>query len=120
MCLTHSSSVSVPAGNSDDEDTSIISPIIELLKKDEQLAPVLLYLTKNKLPDDCKEAIQIVAESSPFTVLDGILHYVSPDASGRARIVVPESWESNYFQTVIKTSCQSSFRTFAVDLERKK
>ena len=55
MCLTHSCFVSVPAGDSDNEDTSTISPIIQLQKKDKELAPVLLYLTENKLPNDHKD-----------------------------------------------------------------
>ena len=88
VCLTHSCLVSVPTGGSDEEDTSTIS---QLQKEDKELAPMLLYLTENELPSDRKEAIRIVAESSRFTVLDDILHYDSSDASGRVRVVVPES-----------------------------
>ena len=91
VCLTHACSVSVPTGNSSDSDPKE-STLTQLQASDPELVAMLSYLQENKLPGDATLASRVVAESSQFVVLDGVLCFdgTACNSTGKAHIAVPE------------------------------
>ena len=62
--------------------------------QDPNLQPMLTYLDKGSLPDDEKQAKQLLLERSRFDLIDGVLHYEDPKSPGQWRLVVPEELKS--------------------------
>ena len=58
-------------------------------QKDSDIMEMLLYLTKDQLPDCNETANKILATAPLFTVVDGILYFLDSKKGGRKRCVVP-------------------------------
>ena len=58
--------------------------------KDQELAPIIMYLKDGTLPEDIKLASKIVAEATLYAIYNGILYYVGPTKTETSRVVVPQ------------------------------
>ena len=58
---------------------------------DPSLYPIILYLKEGNLPEDSKEAQEVIALAQQFTMLDGVLCRMNPKQGEFPQIVVPAS-----------------------------
>ena len=58
---------------------------------DPSLYPTILYLKEGNLPEDSKEAQEVIALAQQSTILDGVLCRMSPTQGELPQIVVPAS-----------------------------
>lgn len=53
--------------------------------------PIILYLKEGNLPEDSKEAQEVIALAQQFTILDGVLCGMNPEQGELPQIIVPAS-----------------------------
>ena len=73
-----------------DEEIPASDPVAERQKTDPKLRPIMIYLESGVLPEDQKEAREIVLASSQYSLLEGVLYHVEKDKTLR---VVPPAEE---------------------------
>ena len=66
--------------------------------KDQELAPIIMYLKDGTLPEDIKLASKIVAEATLYAIYNGILYYVGPTQTETSRVVVPQQLRQEIIQ----------------------
>ena len=66
--------------------------------KDSSLKEMVVYLEQDALPDDAETAKKLVAESSQFTLIDGVLYYVDHRRNNQRRTVVPQQLRETVLQ----------------------
>ena len=60
-------------------------------RKDEELMRILTYLQDKILPEDSKQAMQVVhLAKKGYYIVNGVLYYESSDVPDQRRIVVPQ------------------------------
>ena len=60
-------------------------------RQDPEFYPLFQYIEDGVLPEDERQARRMVLERPQFVVVDGVLHYESPDFPGVLRLAVPQS-----------------------------
>ena len=66
--------------------------------KDQELAPIIMYLKDGTLPEDIKLASKIVAKATLYAIYNGILYYVGPTQTETSRVVVPQQLRQEIMQ----------------------
>ena len=74
------------------------SEIGQLQREDEELFHILAYLEEGHLPAEEKLAHRLIKEKFHYEVVDGILRYVTNEASGQLRVAVPRSLRGTLIQ----------------------
>ena len=86
--------------------------------QDPNLLPMLTYLDKESLPDDEKQAKQLLLKQSQFNLMDGVLHYEDPKSPGYWHLVVPKElksaiWtkhmEDDLVDTFLRSKCMTGW-----------
>jgi len=73
-----------------DESDNVLNKVQSEQRKDEELRRLIDYLRDKVLPEDSKQAVQVVnLGKKGYYLVDGILYYESSDVPDRRRIVVP-------------------------------
>ena len=76
--------------------------------KDQELAPIIVYLKDGMLPEDVKLAKKLVTEATLYAIHNDILYYVGPTQTETSRVVVPQQLHQDIIQW---TFSRSLFRT---------
>ena len=66
--------------------------------KDQELAPIILYLKDGTLTEDVKLAKKLVTEATLYAIHNDILYYVGPTQTQTSRVVVPQRLRQDIMQ----------------------
>ena len=84
----------------DQDQLAELATLAEEQRRDTDLQPLMQYLEKKELPDDPALAQKIVAQSTQFVILDGVLYLVDQRKNTRKRAVVPAHLKTQLIEGV--------------------
>ena len=100
----------------DAEQSAASLSLKEEQRKDPKILELIKYLEDGTLPCDEKQCRRVVAKSTLFALVDGVLFYVDPKRKHQKRAVVPDHLREEIMQSVqINFVCTYSTITYDGD-----
>ena len=84
----------------DAEQSAVSVSLKDEQRKDPKVLELIKYLEDGTLPCDEKQCCRVVAQSTLFALVDGVLFYVNPKRKHQKRAVVPDHLREEIMQSV--------------------